>query len=114
MSLLDALLLDPCRVNVWIAARNDGIKGSGTISDPYNAKDAGTFDALMNGFPEYTHVNLGPGKSQTAGYSDSAPTAGWQPKRGMKIIGSGVDVTTIKLVGAAPVATALRHRPCAR
>lgn len=30
MLLLDALLLDPYRVNVWIAYRTDGIKGSGT------------------------------------------------------------------------------------
>jgi len=30
MSLLDALLLDPARINVWIAYRTDGIKGTGT------------------------------------------------------------------------------------
>ncbi|HXT39213.1 MAG TPA: hypothetical protein VN887_04230, partial [Candidatus Angelobacter sp.] len=36
MSLLDALLLDPYRINVWIAYRTDGVKGSGTEEDPYN------------------------------------------------------------------------------
>jgi hypothetical protein len=36
MSLLDALLLDPHPLNVWIACRTDGIKGSGTLSDPYD------------------------------------------------------------------------------
>ena len=36
MSLLDALLLDPAPFNVWIAFRTDGIKGSGTASDPYD------------------------------------------------------------------------------
>jgi hypothetical protein len=36
MSLLDSLLLEPYRVNVWVAARTDGVAGSGTLSDPYD------------------------------------------------------------------------------
>jgi hypothetical protein len=36
MSLLDALLLEPHPLNVWIAYRTDSIKGSGTMSDPYD------------------------------------------------------------------------------
>jgi hypothetical protein len=36
MSLLDALLLDPPRLNAWIALRTDGVNGSGTESDPYD------------------------------------------------------------------------------
>jgi hypothetical protein len=36
MSLLDALFLDPYRINVWIAYRTDGVKGSGTQNDPYD------------------------------------------------------------------------------
>src|SRR6185295_4388076 len=36
MSLLDSLLLDPQRLDVWIALRTDGVKGSGTESDPCN------------------------------------------------------------------------------
>jgi hypothetical protein len=36
MSLLDALLLDPYRINVWIAYRMDGVKGSGTQADPWD------------------------------------------------------------------------------
>ena len=37
MSLLDALLLDPQKLDVWIAVRTDRVNGSGTESDPYNA-----------------------------------------------------------------------------
>jgi hypothetical protein len=37
MALLDSLLLDPCRFDIWIAARGDGISGSGTAADPYDA-----------------------------------------------------------------------------
>ena len=36
MSLCDALLLEGTRINVWIALRGDGQKGSGTQVDPYN------------------------------------------------------------------------------
>src|SRR6266568_8337825 len=37
MSLLDSLLvLDAPKLDVWIAVRTDGVKGSGTESDPYN------------------------------------------------------------------------------
>src|SRR5438046_2101310 len=34
--LSDAFLLDPARLDVWIALRTDGVKGSGTESDPYD------------------------------------------------------------------------------
>src|SRR6266545_1331384 len=36
MSLFDSFLLDPQKFDVWIAPRTDGLKGSGTESDPYN------------------------------------------------------------------------------
>jgi hypothetical protein len=49
MSLIDALLLEPYPLNVWIAYRTDGIKGSGTMSDPYDGSPklaaAGTANA---------------------------------------------------------------------
>src|SRR5688572_10530133 len=177
--LSDALLLDPQKLDVWLAVRTDGVKGSGTESDPYNASSkqeksisvtvasavreatvtfigehgyangdvvkisgvtgtgmdqyngrfsiygatsttfnytmisppgaspaSGTitcarvkfpFDELMNpGFPEYTTVHLGPGLFETRGFSQI--NNGWQPKSGYKIIGSGIDVTTLKIV----------------
>jgi hypothetical protein len=46
MSLLDALLLDGVRLNFWLAARTDGIAGSGSQTDPFNA-GGGLFDAVM-------------------------------------------------------------------
>ena len=36
MSLTDALLLDPQKLDVWIALRTDSVKGSGTESDPFD------------------------------------------------------------------------------
>ena len=47
MSLLDALLLDPASFNAWIAYRSDGIKGSGTASDPYDGSTQIRFDGAM-------------------------------------------------------------------
>ena len=76
MSLLDALLLEPYRVNIWVAARTDGIAGSGTLNDPYDGGDPDVFDDLMRTFASETtatqgvRVNLGPGTFQTRGYYD--------------------------------------------
>ncbi len=77
MSLLDSLLLDPHRFNVWVAARTDGIKGSGTITDPYDGSTAAKFDTLMNSLAEFTCVNLGPGLFLTQGCADGV-SGGWQ------------------------------------
>ena len=87
MSLLDALLLDPAPFNVWIALRTDGLKGSGTASDPYDGSTAARFDARMSELPTNTRVYLGPGTFLTSGYAVSGST-GWQLKTGLKIVGS--------------------------
>ena len=50
MSLLDALLLDPLRIDIWVAKRTDGVGGSGTQNDPYDGSTTTKFDTLMNGF----------------------------------------------------------------
>src|SRR5436190_17999487 len=62
MPLIDALLLDPHAFNVWIAYRTDGIKGSGTINDPYNGSTQAAFDAAMASLPDGkpVRVHLGP------------------------------------------------------
>jgi hypothetical protein len=101
MSLLEALLLDPLRMNVWVAARTDGIVGTGTHNDPYDGSTAAKFDSLMSGLSANTCVHLGPGTFQTNGYYDGVVSGGWQPKRAMKITGSGIDVTVLQLTGSA-------------
>jgi len=100
MSLLDALLLDPYRINIWIAYRTDGVAGSGTQNDPYDGSTATRFDATMNSLLANTTVHLGPASSTnpftTTGFwttSDGSTGSGWQPKPGMRIVGSGIDVT---------------------
>jgi hypothetical protein len=181
MSLLDALLLDPPRIDVWIAWRTtdgSGPIGTGTQVDPYDggvsagtakaissfsatgnlitanatghgfvqgnvvwisgATDPalnGTFrveSALANSFTFHsaavpavttgggsarnvtefrfdtvmrsllgpnTTVHLGPGEFPTAGYHEGMPVGiSWQMRPGLRIVGSGIDVTRLKLI----------------
>ena len=189
MSLLDALLLDSYRMNLWVAYRTDGVAGSGTQSDPFDGSSQAKFDALMNAMPIFVSsltssgtiatvtainhgyangstvvingvtgtsaglfngsfvityvdantftytmsstpssspsgtitcrlgtargpvvgvdvnpplaIRLGPGTFQTNGYADAIATGGWQPRPGMKIAGSGVDVTILQVAGSS-------------
>src|SRR5439155_4633915 len=43
-------------------------------------------------------VRLGSGTFKTNGYADGV-SGGWQPRPGMKIVGSGADVTILQLPG---------------
>ena len=193
MSLLDALLLDPYRINVWIAYRTDGVKGSGTQNDPYDGSTklaapvtisslvnsgleatattsashgysnndiitvdvqtnpqgwSGTFliygvtsttfkylmnnvpggtasgtrtasevldlrfDNIMNALGGNTCIHLGPTSGNrpflTKGYKVEG-ALGLQVKPAMKITGSGVDVTTLRLIGQPGTLYAIAH-----
>src|SRR5438445_1951431 len=100
MSLSEALLLDPYPFEVWIAARTDGVGGSGSASDPYDGSTADRFDAIMSTkIPENMKINLGPGVFETRG--GRSGYSGWRPKNGWKIVGSGMGLTTLKLVDAS-------------
>jgi hypothetical protein len=71
MSFLDALLpAEPTHStptagkpsqNIHVPLRTDGIAGSGTLNDPYDASTQAKFDAVMSSLPEKPmHVHLGP------------------------------------------------------
>lgn len=112
MSLLDALLLDPPRIDVWVAYRSTvtspaSVQGSGTQNDPFTVNSAADFDKLMNDanlIPVNTCVHLGPGTFQTTGYKDGGG-AGWQIRTGVRIVGSGIDVTKLQIAGNSTSAT---------
>ena len=90
MSLLDAFLLDPVRVNVWIADRrksatvSDGGLGAGTQNDPWDGS-GGRLDALLESLPINTCVHLGPGEFQTSLWQGTPVpnTAHRLPRRGI-------------------------------
>jgi len=100
MGLLDAFLLEPASFQFWISKRTDGIKGSGlTPEDPWDGSTQARFDEAMNLFANQSNViiHLGPGEFLTNGYADGV-SGGWQARPGMKIIGSGMEVTKLQLV----------------
>lgn len=110
---MDALLLDPYPFEIWVANRTDGIVGSGTLNDPWNASTAAAFDQLMTTIgnlpPEKVGVvHLGPGIFETYGFN-SRTGAGWQPRQGTRIIGSAIDATVLKLVGATESSVATHY-----
>src|SRR5712692_4700295 len=104
--LVDSLLQEPDSSEVWLAMRADGQRGSGTVTDPYDASSPTLFSTLMNSFPPRTVIHLGPGVFQTFGFAPAfpppapQPPSPWQPKSGQKIIGAGMYATTLKVVGA--------------
>lgn len=103
MSLLDALLGEGYadRREVWVAVRTDGARGSGTQSDSYNGSTAERFDEIMRNLPNPATVHIGPGVFETRGEAAGlAVPPGWRPKSGQRILGSGMGVTTLKIVGA--------------
>jgi len=108
VALLDTFLLEGVRVNFWLATRVDGLSGCGSQADPFDAS-TGQFDAVMVkilALPEAQNapitIYLGPGIFETKGYRTDTEISlsGWQIKPGMKILGSGIEVTTIKLTNA--------------
>ena len=96
--LIDALLLEPDSYEYYVVA-GESSGGSGTIDDPFVVDDREAFDSLMDSFQPFTTIHLGPGEFETAGHID-----GWQPKRGQRIVGAGIDVTIIKLAISNPSA----------
>jgi hypothetical protein len=79
----------------WIST-NIASANLGTEDDPFICNTQPTFDLTMNNLPENSTVHILPGTYQTEG------AAWWYVKSGQKILGSGMDVTTLQLVNGAP------------
>ncbi len=76
----------------------DVVSGSPTAS-----KLTFLFDSLMSLMPANTTVHLGAGVFPTRGRAGAYYAAGWTPKSGQKILGSGMEVTFLKVVYASAV-----------
>ena len=114
MSLLDAFLRDAwqqpvVKSDVWFAYRSDPAVGQGTKEDPWNGNDSkvpGNFDAKMSLVPANTTVRLGPGTFTTKGHQ------GWTPQAtGLRIVGAGMEVTTLKVSGTTATTTCAIGNP---
>lgn len=95
--------IDVIRIHVWIAIRTDNITGRGVQWDPYDGSTTEKLDTLLRSFPTHTVIHFGPGTFTTRGYPTwpIALAYKWQLKTGWKLIGSGIDQTTIKLADQA-------------
>jgi hypothetical protein len=66
--------------------------GGGTLANPLDGSTVSSFDSNMNNLPANCVIHILPGTYQTHGGD------GWWVHSGEKIIGSGIDVTTLQLV----------------
>jgi hypothetical protein len=75
----------------------------GTIDNPYDGSSQANFDTNMNSFPPNTTIHIMAGTYSTYG-NDFASNGltGFHVKSGQKILGSGVDVTTLVLASGPP------------
>jgi len=84
--------------NIYLAVRTDGIAGTGTASNPFDASTAAKYDHLLATYSQNTIFNYAAGTYQTTGYRfRTRKSAGTNCKH----YGAGVDQTVIQLVGAA-------------
>ena len=81
---------------IWIAVRNDGHRGKGTQTDPYDGSTPEKFDALMEKFSARSNLEIhlvGAGPFRTYANHD------WKVQSGWTISGDGMDKTVVKMVG---------------
>ncbi len=81
---------------IWLALRTDGLPGSGTQVDPFDASTASKFDQILFNYRYalnlYVHL-MGAGPFQTD------VRHAWFVQPGWILSGDGIDITTLQLVG---------------
>ena len=83
--------------NIYLAVRTDGVAGTGTASNPFDASTAAKYDQLLATYSQNTVFNYAAGTYQTSGWRFRArKSAGTDCKH----YGAGMDQTVIQLVGA--------------
>jgi hypothetical protein len=86
----------------WVSAMpNTNPTPAGTIADPYDGSTQVKFDSVMGSMPSNCTVHLLGGTYMTAGHLQV------QVKSGQKILGSGMDITTLKLTNMTSGASVL-------
>jgi hypothetical protein len=65
------------------------------------AKVIHRFDEVLRSLPASPLViHLGPGTFETRGFTSAPVPTGWQPRSGWRLVGAGVNLTTLRLVDA--------------
>src|SRR5271165_3911444 len=84
--------------NIYLAVRTDGIAGTGTASNPFDASSAAKYDQLLATYSQNTVFNYAPGTYKTTGWHYRTRTSAGT---NCQHFGAGVDQTVIQLVGAS-------------
>ncbi len=92
---------------VWFAVRTDGKVGSGKRLDPYDGGNVVNFDRKMALVEPNTIIHFGRGTFHT----DCAHQ--WTVKDGWHVLGSGIERTTIQMVGTLGRRAAVRRNSSA-
>ena len=81
----------------WVSALpNSNPNPAGTIADPYDGSTQINFDSVMNNLPPNCTIHLLGGTYMTKGSG-----SGFAIKTGQRILGSGMDITTIQLTNSS-------------
>ena len=78
---------------IWLARRTDGVPGSGTADDPYDASTPDNLVARIKSVPAFSTVHLAPGTYTVSGITGQL---------GLKLRGAGKDVTVLQWNGIMP------------
>src|ERR1051325_5948339 len=81
----------------WVSTSTNTAK-LGTLSDPYDGSTRVKFDDVLSNLPPYSTLHILAGTYFTGGSKAGYPNVWWNLKTGQKILGSGMDVTVLKLV----------------
>lgn len=79
----------------WISPSTN-TSNLGTLDNPFDGSTSTKFDTVMGSLPPNCTIHILAGTYYTDG------SYGWTIKDGQRLLGSGIDVTTLKLVANAP------------
>ena len=87
----------PVRTEYWISPTYNPSGGDGSFANPYDGSiQGGKFDFYMSNLPPDVIVHVLPGTYQTSG------SRGFLLKTGQRVLGSGMDLTVLKLAEGTP------------
>jgi len=86
---------------IYVALRSDGLGGSGTKLDPYDASTAAKLDNILRAISDGTTIHFGPGLFLSNGFQDGSSSLGFYVKPGCRYIGAGESQTTFRVMSTS-------------
>jgi hypothetical protein len=96
--------------DVYITSRSDGVRGSGTQTDPFDGSTAEKFDSVMDHLPRDARLHLAKGAVfSTNGVKWPDNSKGWTVKDGLNISGNGATIRLVSYPNVWTGATSQKH-----